>query len=913
MARRKDEAKVTFTADTAQFNDAIKAANSTMTKLRSELKLNAAQMKNSGASVESLTESKRILEDQDAALASKVEALNGKLLKAEETWGANSAEAQRYATQLNNARAQQERVRAAIDQASAAIEEQTRAEREAQGAHARLSSEIDEQRQKVARLERAYADAALEFGEGSAECAELRGELSRAGSDLREAEARMKGAEDAARGLARGLDDVEGSAGDAGVSLGELAGADFVSDMAQELIGTLAELSEETLEYSAAMGRLDNAYEFSGRSAETAREVYQNFLGLVGDSDQAVEAAQDMNNLADAGADIDAWYSIAAGTVSAFGDALPVENLIESANETIRTGKVTGGLADALNWTSINAQVLNNHLGTDHPAAMAAFNRAVGEGLSNEDALNAALEACSTEQERQEVLTAVLSQQYTELGDSYLATSGDIDEARRASDDLMNAQADLAEKLRPLQTLATELAANGIQFLSDHMTEITSVVTGLAAGFIVLKGSMIMETAVGKLSSALSMVKMGLAGVSPPVMLVAGAIAALVAGFIWAYNEVEPFRTAIDGVVAQFRDTFGPILQQVGGFLSTVMRQALTGLADIITTYVVPAVSAFGEFLTTTVFPVLQQFSEWFGLNIIPVLQQLWGFLAENILPLLGQFADFVLTTVVPALGELWCWFAENIVPILQDLWGFFTENILPVLAQFAGFVTGTVVPAIGDMWGWFSSNILPVLRDVWSFISANILPIFGQFAGFVTGTVVPALGDLWNWFSANILPAIKSVGDKVKWCMDRFGDLARFIGGLKIEFPRFRLPHLKYSGEFSLIPPKVPKFWIEWYAKGAVLNKPTIFGMNGGNPMAGGEAGPEAVSPISVLQDYVSAAVSEANGGMADAICAAIDRLAERDIVLEVAGRQIATAIAGDTDRVNGARQNLANRGLAV
>lgn len=868
MARRKDEAKVTFTADTAQFNDAIKAANSTMTKLRSELKLNAAQMKNSGASVESLTESKRILEDQDAALASKVEALSGKLLKAEETWGANSAEAQRYATQLNNARAQQERVRAAIDQASAAIEEQTRAEQEAQGAHARLSSEIDEQRQKVARLERAYADAALEFGEGSAECAGLRGELSRAGSELREAEARMKGAEDAARGLARGLDDVEGSAGDAGVSLGELAGADFVSDMAQELIGTLAELSEETLEYSAAMGRLDNAYEFSGRSAETAREVYQNFLGLVGDSDQAVEAAQDMNNLADAGADIDAWYSIAAGTVSAFGDALPVENLIESANETIRTGKVTGGLADALNWTSINAQVLNNHLGTDHPAAMAAFNKAVGEGLSNEDALNAALEACSTEQERQEVLTAVLSQQYTELGDSYLATSGDIDEARRASDDLMNAQADLAEKLRPLQTLATELAANGIQFLSDHMTEITSVVTGLAAGFIVLKGSMIMETAVGKLSSALSMVKMGLAGVSPPVMLVAGAIAALVAGFIWAYNEVEPFRTAIDGVVAQFRDTFGPILQQVGGFLSTVMQQALTGLADIITTYVVPAVSAFGEFLTTTVFPALQQFSEWFSLNIIPVLQQLWGFLTENILPLLGQFADFVLTTVVPALGELWGWFAENIVPILQDLWGFFTENILPVLAQFAGFVTGTVVPA---------------------------------------------LGDLWNWFSANILPAIKSVGDKVKWCMDRFGDLARFIGGLKIEFPHFSLPHLKYSGEFSLIPPKVPKFWIEWYAKGAVLNKPTIFGMNGGNPMAGGEAGPEAVSPISVLQDYVSAAVSEANGGMADAICAAIDRLAERDIVLEVAGRQIATAIAGDTDRVNGARQNLANRGLAV
>lgn len=913
MARRKDEAKVTFTADTAQFNDAIKAANSTMSKLRSELRLNAAQMKTSGASVESLTESKRILEDQDAALASKVDALNGKLRAAEDTWGATSVEAQRYAVQLNNARAQQERVRAAIDQANAAIEEQARAEQEAQGAHARLSSEIDDQRQKVSRLERAYADAVLEFGEGSAECAELRGELSRAGSELREAEDRMQGAEDAARGLARGLDDVEDSAGDAGMSIGDLASADFLSDMAQDLIGALADLSEETLEYSATMERLDAAYEHSGRSADVARETYQNFLGIVGDSDQAVEAAQDMNNLADAGADFDVWYRIAAGAASAFGDALPIENLIESANETIRTGQVTGGLADALNWTSLEADALNKMLGSDHPEAMAAFNSAVSEGSSNEDALNAALEACSDEQERQEVLTAALSQQYTDLGDSYLDASEDIDEARRASDDLMNAQADLAEKVRPLQTFFTELAANGIQFLSDHMSEITSVVVGLAAGFVVLKGSMIMEAAVGKLSSALSMVKMGLAGISPPVMLVAGAIAALVAGFVWAYNEVEPFRTAIDTLVVQLRDVFGPILQQIGDALNLAMQQAFTALADIITMYVVPAVSAFGEFLVTTAIPALQQFFEWFSLNIIPVLQQLWTYVIENILPLLAQFAEFVVTTVVPALGELWKWFAENIVPILQDLWNFFTENILPVLGQFADFVTGTVVPAIGDLWGWFSSNILPILRDVWNFISSNILPIFGRFADFVTGTVVPALSDLWGWFSSNILPIIKDVGDKVKWCMDRFGELADFVGGLKIEFPHFNLPHLKYSGEFSLIPPKVPKFWIEWYANGAVLNKPTIFGMNGGNPMVGGEAGPEAVSPISVLQDYISTAVAEANGGMADAICSAIDRLAERDIVLEVAGRQIATAIAGDTDRVAGARQNLANRGLAL
>ncbi len=78
-------------------------------------------------------------------------------------------------------------------------------------------------------------------------------------------------------------------------------------------------------------------------------------------------------------------------------------------------------------------------------------------------------------------------------------------------------------------------------------------------------------------------------------------------------------------------------------------------------------------------------------------------------------------------------------------------------------------------------------------------------------------------------------------------------------------------------------------------------------------EAGPEAVAPISVLQGYVADAVAAADSRGADMICDAIERLADRVTVLEVNGREIATAIAGDSDRVAGRRQNLATRGLAL
>ena len=57
-----------------------------------------------------------------------------------------------------------------------------------------------------------------------------------------------------------------------------------------------------------------------------------------------------------------------------------------------------------------------------------------------------------------------------------------------------------------------------------------------------------------------------------------------------------------------------------------------------------------------------------------------------------------------------------------------------------------------------------------------------------------------------------------------------------------------------------VPHLAVDWYANGGILNSPTIFGSNGGNLMGGGEAGPEAVLPISNLLDYMRTSNAESN-----------------------------------------------------
>ena len=62
---------------------------------------------------------------------------------------------------------------------------------------------------------------------------------------------------------------------------------------------------------------------------------------------------------------------------------------------------------------------------------------------------------------------------------------------------------------------------------------------------------------------------------------------------------------------------------------------------------------------------------------------------------------------------------------------------------------------------------------------------------------------------------------------------------------PRLKLPHISISGSFSINPPSVPHFGISWYKSGGIMTNPTVFGINGNNLMAGGEAGDEAILPL--------------------------------------------------------------------
>ena len=146
------------------------------------------------------------------------------------------------------------------------------------------------------------------------------------------------------------------------------------------LAAAFVALDGATEEYRVAQGKLNAGFQAAGFETETARKSYRNFYAILGDTDTATEASQLLANMAKDEEEVTKWARIAAGVHGTFGDSLPIEGLVESANETARTGKVTGVFADALNWVGIMEDDFNAKL--EQTTDVSKRNRLIMDTLS---------------------------------------------------------------------------------------------------------------------------------------------------------------------------------------------------------------------------------------------------------------------------------------------------------------------------------------------------------------------------------------------------------------------------------------------------------------------------------------------------------------------------------------------------
>ena len=368
-----------------------------------------------------------------------------------------------------------------------------------------------------------------------------------------------KGADDAADDIDKQADaakDAERDNESLGETLADTAKTGFaaLAAAAAGAVTAIVATAEASREYRTEQGKLTTSFGDAGHSADTAYETYAELQGILGDTGQAVEAANHLAKLADNEEDLAKWTRICTGVYATFGDSLPIENLSEASNETAKTGTLTGGLADALNWA--------------------------GE---NEEKFQEQLDKCTDEQERQALITKTLNRLYGDAADAYKVTNKAVIEANKANERWNKSLANIGGKMEPFVTSVKDLGAalleeaadpldtvvdwitkkfipavkNAANWIKNNLPIVKAVLAGLTAGFVTYKAATFAAELATKgytiatIAAEVAQKALNLAMKMNPYVLIASLLAALVIGIASYAESVEETTPKVEALTEE--------------------------------------------------------------------------------------------------------------------------------------------------------------------------------------------------------------------------------------------------------------------------------------------------------------------------------------------------------------------------
>lgn len=426
--------------------------------------------------------------------------------------------------------------------------------------------------------------------------------------------------------------------------------------------------------------------------------------------------------------------------------------------------------------------------------------------------------------------------------------------------------------------------AAGIGKLSGAFTDLVSAVKGLtvdkikdfaesvylntlyAKDFVVNSGKLIVElgkTALELGKSALAWgvhaAQMGLAAAAEIAQSIAAGVAAAAT---WALNGAiavltSPITLVIAAIAALI--AIGVLLYQNWDTVVEFAKTAWQGLCDFISG-ICQAIGEFFSGLWTKLQEIFEPIGQWFSEKF----QEGWDAIV-NIFSNLGSWFGERWADVTNALAEVGSWFGDK----FQQGW----DAISNTFSNFGSW--------FGDRWN--ESKDALAEANTWlgeKFQSGrdkvnSAFEKVGSWFGDRWNDIQSALKEIPNWFKNLFNDAMENAKSIVKSGIDKLRSFFNFDWSL----PRIKLPHFNISGSFSLNPPRIPSFSVDWYARGGVFNSPSIIGV--------GEAGQEAVMPLERNTGWISTLAQKVAERMPVNNAPTGYSLPAGDIVIQIAGHE--------------------------
>lgn len=284
------------------------------------------------------------------------------------------------------------------------------------------------------------------------------------------------------------------------------------------------------------------------------------------------------------------------------------------------------------------------------------------------------------------------------------------------------------------------------------------------------------------------------------------------------------------GAIAPLVIAIGAIGAPVG-----IVVAAIVGAIAVIT-LIIQAIMNWGaitEWLQSTWDSCAAWLSELWT-NIVTTATTAWS----NFTAWLSELWSSITSTAQSAWSSFTAWLSglwSSVVSTGQSLWSSFTSALSNI---FSSLISGAQ-----SLWSSFTST----LSNLWSGLVSTGSNLFNNLSSTISGIfngILSTASNIWNSIKSTISNAIDGAKNAVSNGVNAIKNLFNF----QIKWPHIPLPHFRVSGSanpLDWLKGGLPSIGIDWYAKGGIMTKPTLFGMNGNRAMVGGEAGAEAILPL--------------------------------------------------------------------